>query len=78
MPERMIPCVSFDRMVSDNRCITLKKAGYSVTATTNVDEALDCRVVGGLMLSLFGIDFRRKKNMCWQSRPRRSRTRLFC
>ncbi len=25
MPERKILCVSFDRMVSDDRCITLRK-----------------------------------------------------
>ena len=41
MPVRKILCVSFDRTVSDNRCILLKEAGYDVTATTNVTEALD-------------------------------------
>jgi DNA-binding response OmpR family regulator len=41
MPARKILCVSFDRMVSDNRRILLKEAGYDVTATTNVTEALD-------------------------------------
>lgn len=41
MPARKILCVSFDRMVSDDRRILLKEAGYDVTATTNVTEALD-------------------------------------
>jgi DNA-binding response OmpR family regulator len=41
MSQRTILCVSFDRMVSDNRCVMLKEAGYDVTATTNVEEALD-------------------------------------
>ncbi|HEX7422698.1 MAG TPA: hypothetical protein VF311_02255 [Terriglobales bacterium] len=41
MPERRILCVSFDRTVSENRCATLKEAGYDVTATTNVKEAVE-------------------------------------
>jgi DNA-binding response OmpR family regulator len=39
MPERRILCVSFDRTVSENRCATLKEAGYDVTPTTRVNEA---------------------------------------
>ena len=39
MSERRILCVSFDRTVSENRCATLKEAGYEVTPTTNVKEA---------------------------------------
>jgi len=41
MPERKILCVSFDRIVSENRSATLKQAGYDVTATTNVKEAVE-------------------------------------
>ena len=41
MPERRILCVSFDRMVSENRYATLKEAGYDVTATTSVKEGLE-------------------------------------
>ena len=41
MPKRRILCVSFDRVVSENRCTTLTEAGYDVTATTNVNEALE-------------------------------------
>jgi DNA-binding NtrC family response regulator len=41
MPERRILCVSFDRIVSENRSATLKEAGYDVTATTNVKEAVE-------------------------------------
>ena len=41
MPERRILCVSFDRMVSENRCAALKEAGYDVAATTTVKEALE-------------------------------------
>ncbi|MBZ5680484.1 MAG: hypothetical protein LAO24_10295 [Acidobacteriia bacterium] len=41
MSERRILCVSFDRTVSENRCATLKEAGYNVTATTDVKEAME-------------------------------------
>jgi DNA-binding response OmpR family regulator len=41
MPKRRLLCVSFDRMVSENRQATLKEAGYDVTATTSVKEALE-------------------------------------
>ena len=41
MRERRILCVSFDRIVSENRSATLKEAGYYVTATTNVKEAVE-------------------------------------
>ena len=39
MSERRILSVSFDRTVSENRCATLKEAGYDVTPTTSVKEA---------------------------------------
>lgn len=41
MPERRILCVSFDRIVSENRSANLKEAGYDVTATTSVKEAVE-------------------------------------
>ncbi len=41
MPEPKILCVSFDRTVSDNRCATLKEAGYDVVASTNIPMALE-------------------------------------
>jgi DNA-binding response OmpR family regulator len=41
IPERRILCVSFDRVVSENRSATLKEAGYDVTATTSVKEAVE-------------------------------------
>jgi DNA-binding response OmpR family regulator len=41
MPARRILCVSFDNMVSENRCATLKAAGYDVTVTTSVKEAVE-------------------------------------
>jgi len=40
MLKRRILCVSFDRLVSENRRVALKEAGYDVTATTDVKEAL--------------------------------------
>lgn len=40
MPERMILCVSFDKTVSDSRRVLLTEAGYSVTAITSIQEAL--------------------------------------
>ena len=36
-----ILCVSFDRVASENRSMSLKEAGYEVTARTNVEEGLD-------------------------------------
>ncbi|MFY9912125.1 MAG: response regulator [Candidatus Sulfotelmatobacter sp.] len=36
-----ILCVSFDRVASENRCSALKEAGYDVTASTDVKEALE-------------------------------------
>ncbi len=40
MSERKILCVSFDRMVSEDRRTLLKEAGYDVLTTTSVKEAL--------------------------------------
>ena len=37
---RRVMCVSFDRPVSETRCAALKQAGYSVTPTTHIEEAL--------------------------------------
>lgn len=34
-------CVSFDMTVSDIRCAALREAGYAVTGTTRVREALE-------------------------------------
>lgn len=41
MPMRRILCVSFDKVASENRCGTLRDAGYDVRACTNVQEGLD-------------------------------------
>lgn len=41
MAEQKVLCVSFDKLVSDSRCAALREAGFSVTATTDVNEALD-------------------------------------
>ena len=41
MPSRKVLCISFDRVVSDSRCNSLRGGGYEVTASTNIDEAMD-------------------------------------
>jgi DNA-binding response OmpR family regulator len=41
MPEQRVLCVSFDKVVSDSRSAALRAAGFSVTATTRIKEALD-------------------------------------
>jgi DNA-binding response OmpR family regulator len=41
MRGKKVLCVSFDKAVSDIRCAALKEAGYAVTATIDVKEALD-------------------------------------
>jgi DNA-binding response OmpR family regulator len=41
MRGQKVLCVSFDMTVSDIRRAALKQAGYAVTATTDVKEALD-------------------------------------
>ena len=41
MPTRRILCVSFDRVASENRRLSLMEAGYEVTARTSVEEGLD-------------------------------------
>lgn len=41
MPERRVMCVSFDRAVSETRCAALKQAGYLVTPTSRMEEALE-------------------------------------
>ena len=41
MPSPKILCISFDRVVSESRCSSLKEAGYDVTARTNVKEGLE-------------------------------------
>ena len=40
MKQPKVLCVSFDTAVSNLRCAALKRAGYSVTATIDVNEAL--------------------------------------
>jgi DNA-binding NtrC family response regulator len=40
MRGQKVLCISFDKVVSDLRCAALKKAGYAVTATIDVKEAL--------------------------------------
>lgn len=41
MPNQKVLCISFNRVVSESRCSSLKEAGYDVTATTSVREGLD-------------------------------------
>ena len=41
MRRQNVLCVSFDQAVSGIRCAALKEAGYAVTATINVEKALD-------------------------------------
>jgi len=41
MRGQRVLCVSFDLAVSDIRCAALRGAGYAVTATINVEKALD-------------------------------------
>lgn len=41
MPKRQILCISFDRVVSENRCCSLEDAGYEVTAVTNIQDGLE-------------------------------------
>jgi DNA-binding response OmpR family regulator len=41
MPTRRILCVSFDKVASENRCGSLREAGYDVRACTTVQEGLD-------------------------------------
>jgi len=41
MRGQRVLCVSFDLAVSDIRCTVLRGAGYAVTATINVEKALD-------------------------------------
>jgi DNA-binding response OmpR family regulator len=41
MPNRKVLCISFDRVVSESRCSSLKEAGYDVTARTSTQEGLD-------------------------------------
>jgi len=41
MPIRRILCVSFDKVASENRCGSLREAGYDVRACTSVQEGLD-------------------------------------
>jgi len=41
MPRRKVLCISFDSVVSESRCSSLKEAGYDVTARTNIKEGLD-------------------------------------
>ena len=41
MPVRRTLCVSFDKVASENRCGSLREAGYDVRACTSVQEGLD-------------------------------------
>ena len=41
MPSRRVLCISFDKVVSDSRCSSLREAGYDVTAGTNIKDGLD-------------------------------------
>ena len=57
MPKRRILCVSFDRMVSENRCAALKEAGYDVTATTDAKKALELLSPGSFDAVIVGHRF---------------------
>ena len=57
MPKRRILCVSFDRMVSENRCGALKEAGYDVTATSDVKVALELLSPGSFDAVIVGHRF---------------------
>jgi len=41
MPIRRILCVSFDKVASENRCSSLREAGYDVRACTSAQEGMD-------------------------------------
>jgi DNA-binding response OmpR family regulator len=41
MPIRRILCVSFDKVASENRCSSLRQAGYDVRPCTSAREGLD-------------------------------------
>ena len=41
MPRRGILCVSFDKVASENRCGSLREAGYDVRVCTTVQDGLD-------------------------------------
>lgn len=41
MPSPKVLCISFDRVVSESRCSSLKEAGYDVTARTNIKDGLE-------------------------------------
>ena len=57
MPKRRILCVSFDRIVSENRCDALKEAGYDVTATTDAKKALELLSPGSFDAVIVGHRF---------------------
>lgn len=57
MPKRRILCVSFDRIVSQNRCDALKEAGYDVTATSDVKVALELLTPGSFDAVIVGHRF---------------------
>src|SRR5579862_1021252 len=57
MPKRRILCVSFDRIVSQNRCDALKEAGYDVTATSDVKVALELLSPGSFDAVIVGHRF---------------------
>ena len=41
MHNRSILCLSFDEVVSESRCRSLREAGYDVTATISIDERME-------------------------------------
>jgi len=57
MPKRRILCVSFDKMVSENRRDALKEAGYDVTATSDVKVALELLSPGSFDAVIVGHRF---------------------
>ncbi len=78
MPGRSVLCISFDGVVSDSRCTSLRETGYDVAATTSIDEALDLLDREKFDSVIVGPDFRRMRKIWWLHRPRKRGTRRLC
>ncbi len=60
MPEQRLLCVSFDKVVSDSRAAAFRAAGFIVTATTRIKEALGLLASHNFELVVIGHRFSRE------------------
>jgi len=64
MTAKRVICVSFDGAASYTRCAALRQAGYAVTSTTKITEAMDLLERESFDLAVIGHRFSAEEKRC--------------